>query len=313
MMKIAFILLFVGAFAPPIFGQEPRAPLGEEALNISTLLREAIEKTGESLKRSRQRIADYTYKRRKTVRHIEKDGKIVVESETLEAYLPSNWQRMRKPKAVWVMIEKDGKPVSQEKVEKERLKAGRKLEKYERSADLFDNEPAGQNALHWGAFNIWKPGPLRRRGVRFDTQPILDSCQFHSPQREIVEEREMIALSFTKCSGAFTNEFTGGAADFDGVIWIDAVEKVFTRLAAWPSGMMFDDFGSDNLIKNAPMAVVYTRVKEGFWFWRFGRLDCDRLRNICKPIEDNLSIEQFDHTRFNVDAEKEKINTPEKK
>lgn len=123
----------------------------------------------------------------------------------------------------------------------------------------------------------------------------------------------MIALRFTKCSGAFVNEFTGGAADFDGVAWVDAVENVFARLAAWPTGMTFDDFSSDHLIKNAPMAVAYTRVKEGFWFWRIGRLDCDRLRNICKPIEDDLSVEQFDYTRFNVDAEKEKINAPEKK
>lgn len=154
MMKIGFVLLSILALVLPVFGQHPRAPLGEEALNIPTLLREAIEKTGESFKRSRQSIADYTYKRRRTIRHTEKDGKVAVESETLEAYLPSNWQRMRNPKAVWVMIEKDGKPVSHEKVEKERLKAGKKLEKYEQSTDLIDSEPGGYDARHWASFNI---------------------------------------------------------------------------------------------------------------------------------------------------------------
>jgi hypothetical protein len=285
---ISLSILFL--LQQPVFGQETAVSTDGPVPSISSLIREAKYNTEEQSILSMQGVVDYTYKWRKVVRRTKGEGGTEVKSETYEVYLPRYWgKRMKGEK---VLIEKDGEFVPQKKVEKERLKARKKMEKKNRSNNFY---AFNQGPVEWGRFAAWKRDMKGARAVGFDTQKVLRYCDMEMQGHETVGGREMIAINFSGCTNFFYNQFTEVTPELEGRIWIDADDKVFARIAVWPKDMKIEDRGGDHLFKNAPMAFGSTRVKEGFWFWNYGRINCQLIPDICNPISEDYSIEVFDY------------------
>jgi hypothetical protein len=273
-----------------VFGQETAASTEGAVPTISNLIREVKFNTEEQTILSMRGVVDYTYKWRKVVRRTKDNGKTEVKSETYEVYLPRYWGK--KMKGEKVLLEKNGKFVPQEKVEKKRLKARKKMEKKNRSSGFF---AWTQGPPEWGHFAAWKRGMWGARAVGFDAQKVLRYCDLHTRQRENVAGREMIAINFSGCTNFFYNQFTRVTPELEGKIWIDVNDRVFTRIAVWPKDMKIDNQSGDSLFKNAPMVFGSTRVAEGFWFWNYGRINCQLIPDICYPMEVDYSIEVFDY------------------
>jgi hypothetical protein len=273
-----------------VFGQETVASTEGQVPTISNLIRQVKYNTEEQSILSMQGVTDYSYKWRKVTRRTKGNGETEVKSETYEVYLPRYWgKRMKGEK---VLLEKNGKVVPQDKVEKKRLKARKKMEKKNRSSGFF---AWTQGPPEWGHFATWKRGMWGARAVGFDAQKVLRYCDLHTRQRENVAGREMIAINFSGCTNFFYNQFTRVTPELEGKIWIDANDRVFARIAVWPKDMKIDNQSGDSLFKNAPMVFGSTRVAEGFWFWNYGRINCQLIPDICHPMNEDYSIEVFDY------------------
>jgi hypothetical protein len=287
-LSILLSILFL--LQQPVFGQETAASTEGQVPTIPNLIREVKFNTEEQSMASMQGVTDYTYKWRKVVRRTNGDGKMEVKSETYEVYLPRYWgKRMKGEK---VLLEKDGKYVPREKVEKKRLKARKKMEKKNRSSSFF---AFNQGPVEWGRFAAWKRDMKGARAVGFDAQKVLRYCDLHTREREKVDGREMISINFSGCTNFFYNQFTEVTPELEGKIWIDANDKVFARIAVWPKDMKIEDRGGNFLFNNAPMVFGSTRVAEGFWFWNYGRINCQLVPDICYPMKEDYSIEVFDY------------------
>jgi hypothetical protein len=273
-----------------VFGQETAASTEGPVPTISNLIREVKFNTEEQSILSMRGVTDYSYKWRKVIRRTKGNGTTQVKSETYEVYLPRYWgKRMKGEK---VLVEKNGKYVPQDKVEKKRLKARKKMEKKNRSSGFY---AFGQGPIEWGHFAAWRRGMWGARAVGFDAQKVLRYCDLHTQEREKVGGREMISINFSGCTNFFYNQYTRVTPELEGKIWIDANDKVFARIAVWPKDMKIDDRGGDYIFKNAPMAFGSTRVQEGFWFWNYGRINCQLMPDICTPMDEDYSVEVFDY------------------
>jgi sulfur carrier protein ThiS len=273
-----------------VFGQDTAVSTNPQVPTISNLIREVKFNTEEQSILSMQGVTDYSYKWRKLIRRTKGNGTTEVKSETYEVYLPRYWGK--KMKGEKVLLEKNGKYVPREKVEKKRLKARKKMEKKNRSSDPY---AWAQGPIEWGRFAAWKRDMRGARAVGFDAQKVLRYCDLHTQQREKVMGREMISINFSGCTNFFYNQFTEVTPELEGKIWIDARDKVFARIAVWPKDMKIDNQSGDFLFQNAPMAFGSTRVAEGFWFWNYGRINCQLIPDICNPMNEDYSIEVFDY------------------
>jgi sulfur carrier protein ThiS len=272
------------------FGQETVASTEGPAPTISNLIREVKFNTEEQSILSMQGVTDYTYKWRKLIRRTKGNGTTEVKSETYEVYLPRYWGK--KMKGEKVLLEKNGKFVPREKVEKKRFRARKKMEKKNQSSSFF---ALNQGPVEWGHFAAWKRDMRGARAVGFDAQKVLRYCDLHTQGQEEVAGREMISINFSGCTNFFYNQFTGVTPELEGKIWIDANDRVFARIAVWPKDMKIEDRGGDYVFKNAPMAFGSTRVEEGFWFWNYGRINCQLIQDMCSPMNEDFSIEVFDY------------------
>ena len=94
----------------------------------------------------------------------------------------------------------------------------------------------------------------------------------------------------------------------EGKIWIDASDKVLIRLAIWQKGTKFAETSSGYLLERAALVRDITRVDEGIWFPRLGRINGLDYPNLFVEMKNDFSIENFDHRRFKTEIKKVKIN-----
>ena len=308
------------AFALPELGGEAHAGRGAsqsaaaEVLDVPRLLREGRANTERNWVEYDRRRAEYTFKWRRTLRKSDGKGGVKERSELMELYLPPRC-RAGKCQPVSIKLEEDGRVVAPEKVERERLRAGRRLEKAEREAERDAAANAGKKMAvpYWLQFTYFTKGMIvKDRAVKLDGQEILEKCEFSSPRRERLGGREMIAFDFTPRPGAAFNSQSWFMPLVEGRIWLDAADKVFVRLAAWPKGTRFADATSDHLLENAALAYDTVRVKEGVWMFRLGRVNGLKYPGLFGDVADAFSIEISDYRRFTVEADKVDLKVVEK-
>ncbi|HEX8888365.1 MAG TPA: hypothetical protein VF779_04270 [Pyrinomonadaceae bacterium] len=290
------------------FGQQATLPKSSEEIDVPALLRESKERSDRNWELMLRRYADYSLKRRRTLRETNAKGEVKEESQLYEIFIPTNCKERIRCNAVLILLEKDGKPVSPDKIEKARLEAGKRLEKNERETENQNTQQAGGPSWMRFSVNFHHPGGDQR--VMLDGQEILEKCEFSSPQREMIRGREAIALSFRPHFGAVFSGDTFYMNEVEGKIWIDTQDKVIIRLAAWPAGTKFDDESSESLLKNAALAYDLVRTREGIWFFRLGRINANKYSSLFYDEKVDFSVEQFDYVAFRVEVEDGQVQAP---
>lgn len=296
-------------------GQETLNSSAADVIDVAALLREGRTNTERNWAETASRRSEYTYRWRKTWRRPDGKGVVKERSELLELYIPPGCPYGR-CRVVAVKLEENGKPVARERVEKERLRAGKRLEKAEREAGKNGPAPAGKSPPppYWLQFTYFSKGMfVEDRSVKLDGQEALDQCEFSSPRRETVGGREMIALDFAPRPGAAFHSQTWFMPRVEGRLWLDAADRVFVRLAAWPKGTRPADASSDELLRDAALAYDSVRVKEGVWMFRLGRVNGLKHPGLFGDVNDDFSIEVSDYLRFAVEADKVELRVIEKR
>jgi hypothetical protein len=299
---------------PSAFAQSAKEQSAEK-INIADFLSECREASLKKIEESRRQLENYTFKSRKTRREQSKNGAGAEHYEVFEVYpLPLRKRRSGKDFKTGVLIEKDGKPVSHERIEKERLRVGRNLERFERESDPV-TEPlvAEPGAIDWLSFSVTLNMPFANKRVDFRGDEFFNKCEFNRPFRDRVAGRDTIAIRFHPRPAAVFSETAKYFSNFEGVIWVDEADKFIFRLAAWPRGAKFDSNDSDHLLENAAVAIDYARDEEGFWFCRTGRMNAVRYPKALLWLREDFLLERFDYKLYKVDSEKEKLSVPEKK
>ena len=301
-------LIILATFAPAF-------PQKQNSIDIPTFLREAKQRSDESLRTMMREQVNYTYKWRKVWREAKKNGETEEKSELYEIFIPKNCRSLKKCRSSWVLLATNGKSLAPEKIEKQRIKAGKQLEKMERKSESLTKATttAQSNWIRFAYFISVPSSRERKIIVKIDEQEILEKCDFFAPVIEMINGREMIALSFRPRSDATFGEETKYTPNIEGKVWIDAADKVFVRLAMWEKGKQFESQTSDYLLENAALAYDSTRTKEGFWFFRLGRINGLKNPNLFTEMKGDFSIEHFDHHYFKTEIKSVEIDNPTEK
>ena len=92
----------------------------------------------------------------------------------------------------------------------------------------------------------------------------------------------------------------------EGWIWIDEQDKAIVRMEAFAAKGFAD---STNTGK--PLIIgTFSRVPEGFWFWKSVRFETIGNKAFFPELKGNWQIENFDYKRFRVEVEEPKIDKP---
>jgi hypothetical protein len=300
-------VIFV-AFSNSVFAQTDK-------IDIPQLLKEARQKTDENWRTMLENYPNYTYKWRRVWRAADKKGKVEEKSDAFEIFMPLKCGD-KKCRTVSILFEENGKLVSAEKLEKERIKAGEKLEKLENDKDAQGYPRKLDYPSDWMRFAHFKRRPFSDETeiiVKMDGQEILEKCEFFSPEREQINGREAISLKFRPRADAVFSAKTNYLLNAEGKIWIDAGDKVIFRLLIWQKGTKFENETSDYLLEQAAAVYDMTRTREAVWYFRFAEFRGLKNSSLFGAMKDDFSIEHFDYHFFKTEIKEVELNKPSEK
>ncbi|HEU4386454.1 MAG TPA: hypothetical protein VFV34_01565 [Blastocatellia bacterium] len=238
-------------------------------------------------------LSEYTCRMKVTFKESDR-RKPTERTRTYEMYVHQASRRYQRTHA---LVEEKGKQVTTGDVE---METG-DLNRLEREAN---KATAGElTATAPPKYAVWTykdRAPFgRSRAIAVSILDVLDRCEFHSPRRDRLNDRDVIAISFRPASSVLPDAVSY-LAKLQGVIWIDTADKVVVRLEA--STLDTPETGSSRSPQHSP-AIVYDqlRTKEGVWVPRTIRIngaDYPDLFGVRRDIVADFS----DYSKFTVDV-----------
>jgi len=237
----------------------------EGQVDTQALVKEA------NCKGSGDMMADYTYVLKSVKREKKNKGQTKEETRVSEVFLPF-LQRGSRGNGVLLVTNRDGVPVPQDELEKERLRAGKQLEKEEKRAAA--STPVSQHQTTSDRKNEILPIGMYTRSrfghgrVVLDVHTFLTTCDLTLIRREHNEGREMLVFTFAPRPDAQLENNERYILQLKGVIWIDAEDRIVTRLVGWPSSEKaanYQDFATQ--LNQTPPAIYeeMMRLPTGIW------------------------------------------------
>ena len=334
MKRTAIIALIMVATLPPAVAQmrveaEKRAttipkvcesvvPASiEDKVNITGLVKEAICKGAGDM------MADYTYVMMSSSREKDKKGRVKKEeTTTYEVYIPTLRGGTR-AQGILLVTSRNGVPVPPDELEKERVRAGQRLEEEEnkiarRSAPRKESSPDRTT----GMLPLGKYPQIRiRRGlfgvgaadVALVLQTFLEKCELTLTGREQSNGRETLVFNFAPRPGVLFNDNEKYVKLLKGTIWIDAKDRIVTKLAAWPSNVKGTDVtGVAPPPSEKPPAVFIemTRLPEGVWLPGVVRLNGADYQTLFDGVTNDTTLTYGEYKRFTTETKDVQLETP---
>jgi hypothetical protein len=160
-----------------------------------------------------------------------------------------------------ILIEKNGKPLSDDKVKKQTERADQRIDKLEeKQASSPKRTVDGQ------------PGYLKLGNIPFGKSllsptTILGKCAFTDPTITSISGRSAIELQFTSCSTDGLSKDEMDISKLKGRVWIDEADKVLSRLEAWiPNPKLANP-------SNDPQFTYEQTKVDSNWFPKKARID----------------------------------------
>lgn len=295
--SIVKFTLFIFLLPAALFAQEVK-------VDIPVLLKEAKVKSDENWRKVIAEHPNYTYKWRKSWRKSDAKGGVTERSELYEVFFPAKCPPKKCGRAN-VLLATDGKPLTPEKIDKQRIEAGRQIEKIENKAGARVHLPGPDQPLYWMYFGFYRRGLFETEQkliTAINGQEILETCEFFSPAREIINGRETIVLNFRPRPGAVFSEHTKYMPQAEGKFWIDAADKIFIGLAIWQKGTKFECATNDCILARSALVRDMARTTEGLWFPHFARINGLDNPALLTGMGTDFSIVQFDHHYFKTEV-----------
>jgi hypothetical protein len=275
-------------------------------------------------------LGDYTYVLNYTRNEKWDKGKVKEEALTYEVYMPT-LKSGTHARGVLLVTSRNGVPVPPAELEKERRRAGERLEKMEKELAHAPEPPAqAANASPTGGmlplgmytrsgFNRSTFG-IKRGEVVLDIQTFLWACELRLVRRERRNGRETLVFTFNPYPEAQLDKSEQYVAHLSGMIWIDAEDRIVTRLAGWLSASAVATKNVKAKMPTAPalppgqgppaVFIEMTRLPEGVWLPREIKLDGSGYPAIFDGINYAVTFTYSEYKRFNTETKDVHLNTP---
>jgi hypothetical protein len=288
----------------------------EGRVDLPALAKEA------NCKGSGDMLAEYTYvmefaRRKKNKKEPDKE-----ETSIYEVYIP-NLTSGANARGVLLLTSRNGVPVPPDELEKERLRAGERLEQAEEEiARDAARQPArapepATGLLPLGTYqrtgiNLNTLG-FSRGGVALDVRTFLYTCELTLAQREQIDGRETLVFSFRPRQDARFTDKEKYIAQLGGTIWIDAQDRIVTRLVGWPtSAGDTKNAGAASSPVEKPPAVYLEmmRLPGGDWLPRATRINGADYPKLFDHVSYESTITYREYKRFYTETKEVRIESP---
>jgi len=286
----------------------------EGTVDVSALVKEAYCKGAGDM------IADYSYVMNSLGRSIDKKGQTKQGSTTYEVFIPTLKSGTR-GKGILLVTARDGVLVPAAELEKSRREAGERLEKAEeknaRESPLPPTDSSVEGMLPIGmyTYSTNNHSSLFKKGsAALAIHTFLKTCELTLVRRGQHEGREILVFSFAPRPDAQFADNEKYIARLTGEIWIDAQDRIVSRLIGWPSPVA----GIPGSTPPPPASgerppVVYTemqRLPEGIWLPRVVRINGADYPKLFDGINQESIAIFSNFVRFSTEIKDFKVNTP---
>jgi len=284
-------------------------------IDVPSLVKEAICKGAGDM------MIEYTYVLNSKRRDKDKKGKEKATSTTYEVFIPVLKSGTR-TKGVLVTTSKDGVPVLPAELEKERREAAKRIEKEEEriagetpSPESNSNSAGSQSSNTTGAVVGMLPLGMyagtginrsafgvSRGSVRLAIATFLRNCDLNLLRREPKDGRDTLVFKFTPRPEAQFNEAERYVAELSGEIWIDAQERIVTRLVGWPAVEKTSE-------ETTPPAVYIEmlRLPTGVWLPHVSRINGADYPKLFAGINWDSTSTYSNYIRFSTEVKDVKV------
>src|SRR2546425_897365 len=303
----------------------PAAGAGE--VEIPALVKEAICKGAGDM------LIDYTFVTNSSKRAKDKKGEVREERTTYEVFIPTLKSGMH-TRGILVVTSHNGIPVPPKELEKERLRAAERIEKEEDKIARATPTPTGttansvQGMLPLGMYTSTgitrEAFGVKRGSVVLSVQTFLKTCELTLARREQIEGRETLIFKFAPRPDAQFADNEKYIAQLGGEIWIDARDRIVSRLVGWPvsepllAAASAKDSEATN--KSAPAGAagerppaVYVemmRLRERIWLPRVNRINGADYPTLFDGITTDSTSTYSNYIRFSTDVKDVKLEPP---
>ena len=224
-------------------------------------------------------------------------------------------------RGILLVTSRNGIPVPPAELEKERLKTGERLEKEEDKIARADAPappansdsakgmlPLGmytRNAINRAAFGI------RIGSASLDVGDFLGTCDLTLLRRERPAGRETLVFRFAPRPDAHFDANERYVTQLTGEIWIDATDRIVTRLVGWPRGPATQSLTASSAEPPAVYAEMM-RLREGIWLPRLIRINGLDYPTLFDHINFDSIWTYSDFIHFSTEIKEYKVNTPKK-
>ena len=272
-------------------------PPSTEALDIPALLKE-VEKNQEKLD---ERVAEYAFTEKRTERKINDKGEVKEEKVTVyEIYpLPGGG-------SFYKIISENGVPLSAERAAKQDKNIAESVAKYEREREKREQKKKLEAEKN--------KGKVKKEDDDGDVSvaQFLKACEFVSPRRERLRDREAVVFDFRPRPGfrPRTN-VEEMIAKLIGIVWIDPVDKQVIRLEAkLAEGYTIGGGLVASVKPGSSFVFEQRRIGDGVWLPRFAQINFSVKIFLFKGIEANETREFSDYRHFKTEAGDYKLDAP---
>ncbi|MDT4898006.1 MAG: hypothetical protein QOH25_3083 [Acidobacteriota bacterium] len=274
-------------------------PPSVETPDIAKLLREVEE----NQKKIDERVSNYAFTEKRTEREINDQGEVKKEKVTVSEIYP-----LPGGGAISKLISENGEPLSAERAAKQDKKIAEDVAKYELERQKREQKKKEEAEKNKGQAAGKKDEDKDDVGVAV----FLRACEFVSPRRERLRDREAVVFDFRPRPGFRPrNTAEDIVTKLAGVVWIDPVDKTVIRLEAKLAQSYKVAGGLVASIRpGSAFAFEQTRMAEGVWLPRSMQVNFAAKIFLFKGIEANETREFSDYRRFDAEASDYKIGAP---
>ena len=255
-------------------------------------------------------LIEYTYETKSIKRQKDKKGLIKEESITYEVYIPT-LKEGTQTRGVLLEIAHNGVPVAEKDLQKERQKAGERLEKEDKKiAEKPSAAPKPETIQVKGMTPIGTYGGMstnrsmlgvRKAGATLRAQTFLRSCDFRLIRRAQSDGRDVLVLGFTPRPDSTFSDNEKYIAQLVGEVWIDVADRIVTKVIGWPSGTNSGDQSAD---RPPAIHVEMVRLPTGVWLPGLSRINGLDYPKLFDNIVTDSSIIASEYKRFVTDVKR---------
>jgi len=283
-------------------------------LNIPQLIRDAY-RNGAAMSR---RIFQYTWTDTRTYRVVEKRGKVKTYPVQVYEVFPN---RVNGKFLLRRLLRENGVPLTPDRAAKEQARLVKEMEKDERDAEKAEQKSASKKSPPAtpddGCVPVGYTTAYGANGgqIAFSNSDFLCAGEFSDPRRGAVNGREAIILDFRpRADYRPPNKEREPITGLEGRVWIDAADRVVSRLEAWPA-LAGERRGSKEVRRNqTEMVLVYEqmRLADGTWMHALTRINTTNHPKLFNGVTIEFQEVFTDYKRFSSEVEGYQIGKPEK-